>query len=358
MKNRNKIVLLFLLLALGILVFVTFYKRPPVVKRTSQILVSSSSKVFIYDVDRNKISQVPNAYFAYSWSPSGEQLLYKNDEGLWVSRYDGDNPKKILDSTEYSQLTKYVPDAVWLTDQTILVELALPYKEAYLYRIDLPLGKVTQISPAGGSLLPSPDGKFWLMQNDNIYINTLSGKRILVEELYNGFLGPVSGNGSSYRFSPNGSQLTYSGSRNYPANAELWIGDISENGLTNKRLLIKPQYCNTQFGGDVRWSPDGKQIGYFGNMGAQSVFCISDSRTGEEKNMWQVQHVTGTFLWSPSSNAVAIDDNGGTNGILRMLDLTTGGNRVLIDNQVLGIKSNGLYVPEFLMTDWRLIPSP
>ena len=352
MKNKK---FLFILLLLGslIIVFAMFYKQSPADSRTSQILINGSSKAFIYDIDRNKISLIPKAQFAYGWSPSGKQLLYKNEEGLWVSRYDGDNPIKILDAVEHPQLNNGFPDAVWLTDRIVLVESRIKYGNSSLYSIDLQSDVVTEISPSGGALLTSPEGSYWLTQNKNVYLVTLDGTQKLIQELSNYSGLPIFLSGSSYRFSPDGTKLTYPVQANYPANAELWIGNISKDGLTNTRLLIDPKDCNTQFGGDVRWSPDGKFIGYYGYREEKSLFCVSNTETGKTDVIWPVQYTSGTFLWSPISNEVAID-NINALGVINLLDLSTGESKILLNNQMLGLPERvTLY-----MMDWRLISIP
>jgi hypothetical protein len=353
MKNKINILYFLLILSLGVIFFLIFHKQYPK-NRTSQILVNTNQGVYIYDIDRNATWQVPSAKFAYGWSPLGEQLLYKNDEGLWVSNYDGEKPRKIFGVAEYPQLEKVsLPDAIWLTDYTILVYLAMPYEEGSLYSIDLQLKTIENL-PAGGELIPSPNGNLWLQTNINVYVATLNGASVLANGVNsNGYIAPVLLNGSSYWFSPDGRLITYPVRAHYPDNAELWIANVSRKGLADNRLLVEPQDCNTQFGGDVRWSPNGRQVGYFGYKDSQSLFCVSNAKTGKEEIVWPFRHVGGVFLWSPNSDAIATHATSTSGQIIMKLDLSSGKSTILIDKNILGLEKTDVY-----MVDWRLLPAP
>jgi len=351
MKLKNK-KLYFIIFSLVVFLLggIYFYKilTPKYAKRTSQMLIVANG-VHIFDVDQDKFWQVANAEFPYGWSPSGMKLLFLNKEGVWVSRYDGENPIKIFDNTEHPDDDKF-PEAVWLTDDIVLVNINVEMAGS-LYKIDLSNNSINKLEPPGGILIPSPNGKWWAQQYygeyqgaqyKGVYLATLDGARIPMDVPAND--KPEIFGGSQFEISPDGNRLAY------PFKGNLWVADASERGLADPRVFIQSKGAEIIGGG--MWSPDGTKISYPCRERPARLLCIGDAETGKEIAAWIApQSVTGLGMWSPRSDGIVTTVNLPPLQVV-FLNIATGEKKVLFDDTRLG---QGYSI---LIIDWRLIPAP
>jgi len=301
--------------------------------RTSQMLYQQGSDLFAFSVDTLTSRKIAEGRDAWSWSPDGTKLILTDSDraSIWVSQANGSSPQLVLDNKQYPNLALRIMR--WLTNEVVLLVFSpIDRYTFFLYSLNISTGHLQQIEEISGlDLYPAPNGKFWVRTYiDGAEISTLSGQRVLEERI------PI----FSLAFSPDSQQIAYLSN-----NRQIWIANISENGITDAYPLYSPHENGFDFDPDLRWSPDGKYVGYRAYKG-EPYFQAVEVSTRKLKYSWPVPSVSRFFMWAPGSDAIIMKDRYQT----PMLDLATG--------KITPILITPEDKPSVYITDWRFFPKP
>lgn len=127
---------------------------------------------------------------------------------------------------------------------------------------------------------------------------------------------PVTGGGETPTWSPDGTQLAYTG------NLDIYVVDVSGG---ERRRLTHDQYENYS----PTWSPDGQWIAFVGGRGGGTIYAVRPDGSGRYE-----ADGDGTYngpAWSPDGTGIAYDaaGRGGRHDLFVMVAATGGRTRQL-----------------------------
>ena len=298
-----------------------------------------------------------------TWSPDGAKLAYCNGGDLFLSERDGSNPRKLASlkdflygpqvspdgkrirftvrelytgarslwevTTEGTHLHALLPgwqhpatdaDGKWTPDGKYFVFQAqgqiwaLPDNAGFFGRTDGKPIRLTTSPLTLASALPSKDG-------NKLFVVGRAQHGILsrYERNVGQFLPFLSGQSiETVTFSKDGQWIAYV---SYPEGA-LWRSRL--DGTERLRLTDPPFYPL-----NPRWSPDGKQIAYWGRKIGEPVkmFTISADGGTPEQLLKDDPLSCAEPTWSPDGNRILFTEQATRNGtpVVKVLDLRTHG---------------------------------
>jgi Tol biopolymer transport system component len=270
-----------------------------------------------------KFASLPDYSYWFRWSPDGQLLRFTVSENngtnsIWEVSSSGGNPHRVFPELTGALHQKgiWTPDGKYFVFQTLRqnrMDLwAVREKGDLFHKVDRRPVRLTSGPMSFSGAQPGADGK-------KIYAVGLQPRAELVRyDAKSGqFLPYLEGASiSDVSFSSDGQWLAYV---TYPDNI-LWRSRI--DGTQKLQLTSTvPMYANMP-----RWSPDGKQIAFFGGDPEHPprLYVISaDGGTARLVPAGEFQVVSPS--WTADGNSLVFLDNNGTAqpGVVKMVNINT-----------------------------------
>ncbi len=239
-----------------------------------------------------------NIDLSASFSPNGELIVFVRNGKIWLKSLKGDQKEQLLISDHTITSTTFSADSrkiIFTSDEggvSNIWELMIATKDLKL--LTYSIGQLTDVSviPSGGLSVDQ-----FSHQVDLILLNTENKEE---EQLTNH-------NGDNFygRFSPDGKKIIYESNRT--GDSEIWMIDLSES---KKEINLTSNTSSIDIRAD--WSPKGDQIAFFSNRDSTSHVWIMDS---DGKNLRKaseeiVELSMGSFgyanqvKWSPDGRKI------------------------------------------------------
>ncbi|MCI0580501.1 MAG: hypothetical protein L0332_23420 [Chloroflexi bacterium] len=284
--------------------------QPDPTESRSVILIGSGIQYWILDTDTGSMTQLPEGYQAYSWSPSGEYLLLWSvpveSRGLYIADSDGSNPRLLEEYT----LGAPAAESKWLTDSLILVQ-NLDRLEPRIFYVDANSGEIQNPEEGYGRTLEAvyPFGEYWIQSIEDtsaIEIADLSGNRV---EILQDFPNVRSTTQPSIRpnitLVPSGEAAIFpacvSGSEPNKSECHYWLANVTGQGVESVRSIYNlGEYLQ---GSQFQVSPDGRYLA-FSDIPGWIYFLNLD--TYEADYRWPTESgQLHSLIWSPDSRFIA-----------------------------------------------------
>jgi eukaryotic-like serine/threonine-protein kinase len=309
-----------------------------------KIVYSQGNKIFLAKSDGSdprRILSTGGTADDIRWSPDGSNLRFTlsdpktNNRSIWQASADGGNLHPLLagwNSTPNECCGKWTPDGRYfvfqaLRDETFdlwaLREQDGPFGSASKEPVQLTNGPMNVGEP-----VPSRDGKKlfvqgWRARGGLVRYDTKSGQ-------LTPYLGGLSAMGVD--FSRDGKWMAY----NDGSDGTMWRSSV--DGTQKLQLVFPPMQAYLP-----RWSPDGKQIAFFGHPPGEpwQIYAIP-AQGGTPELIYRSNTNLADPTWSPDGKSLAFGENSLSNqgSAIYTLDLKTRKATKLPD-------SDGFYSPRW-----------
>jgi Tol biopolymer transport system component/class 3 adenylate cyclase len=306
-----------------------------------------------------------------SWSFDGSRIVFERNRSLWLVTEEGKEIPLLEDEYINSQPT-------WSSDPNVVIFVSSRSGDFNLWQISISSGKLEQITFGEGNHakpVVSKDGNLafdFSTHTTDLFLLNLDNMETTQLTFYRG-------NNSYPRISPDGKKVIYQSDRT--GNEEIWMLDLNskeETQLTNdpasdreadwspdgkevvflsdrtgdyelwifnleslradrltQQLLQLSNYNN--FVTNVKWSPDGKAIGYLAlDDKGRSIWIVD--RNGENQRI-DIEGVH-SFDWYPGSNNIVYNRIAKSKSELRIRDIATGADTLLYNGPLTEIFVN------------------
>ncbi len=290
----------------------------------TKLAYSNRGDLFLSESDGSgarKLASMKSLIYASQFSPDGKRIRFTLREpstairSLWEVTTEGTQLHQLLPGWQHPSSDaegKWTPDGKYFIFQAEGQIWALPERQGLFGRTD---GKPIQLTTSPltlGSPLPGKYGNKLFVVGRTLH-GTLSRYDRDVGEFVS-FLGGPSVEATT--FSKDGQWIAYV---TYPEGI-LWRSRL--DGSERLRLTDPPFYAL-----NPRWSPDGKQIAYWGRRPGEAVgmYTISASGGAPQQLLKDDSISRAEPNWSPDGNRILFAEGGGTRGAprLKVLDLRT-----------------------------------
>jgi serine/threonine protein kinase/Tol biopolymer transport system component len=271
--------------------------------------------------DIRKLASVKDFVYGPQFSPDGRRIrftireLYTGTRSLWEVTIEGTHLHPLLPGWQHPASDgdgKWTPDGKYFIFQAQGQIWALPDRAGLFGRTD---GKPIQLTTSPLTLASPLPGKY----GNKLFLVGRSQHGMLsrYEPNIGQFLPFLSGQSvETVTFSKDGQWIAYV---TYPEGI-LWRSRV--DGTERLRLTDPPLYPL-----NPRWSPDGKQIAYWGRKTGEAVrmFTLSASGGNPEQLLKDDSISRAEPNWSPDGKRILFTEQATQNGtpVLKVLDLQT-----------------------------------
>jgi Tol biopolymer transport system component len=228
-----------------------------------------------------------------AWTRDG-QIVYRSSAGgngadIWIMNADGTNARQLTVGARVSRGLTVTPDGrqiIFSSDSS---------GQFNLWRVDTDGGNLRQLTSGDGDFFPqcTPDGR-WVVYQVNDVIDPHLWKVAIeggqpVQLTKTRAMKPA--------ISPDGQMIAYS-YLDIELNPSRWgIGIVSSEGGDRRRRFDFPATVSYR---QVRWSPDGKSIGFVNSPGGLSDIWVQpvDSSAPKPLTNFKSEQISA-FDWSP-----------------------------------------------------------